>query len=93
MPSEIVKAPSSVLDVGIDWSKWLNSGDRIIASDWQCPTGGITFTSSTYNNTTTKVLVGGGVLGKQEVIINKITTNAGLVDERSILISIRQRTL
>lgn len=91
MTKQVIKAPSSVLDVGIVWTKWLNSGDKIISSTWTTSDVSVTTSDSTHDNNSTRVLVAGGELGKSYSVTNRITTEDGLVDERYILLFIQNQ--
>jgi hypothetical protein len=83
------KDPSAVLNYTIDWSKWLAS-DTISTSIWT-PDTGITVNSNTKTSTTTTVLLSGGTLGTDYNVVNRIVTAAGLTDERTISIQVREQ--
>ena len=91
MTKQVVKAPNSVLDVGIIWTKWLNTGDRIVSSTWTTSDVSVTTSDSTHDDNSTRVLVSGGELGKSYSVTNRITTEDGLVDERYILLFIQNQ--
>jgi len=83
------KGPNSKLDYKIDWSAWLGT-DTISVSTWTNPTG-ITKDSDTKTATTTTIWLSGGTLDVEYLIINKITTVGGRIDERSFSVLIKQK--
>lgn len=89
MTKQVIKAPSSTLDIGVVWTKWLNAGDRITNSEWFANSAEITISQSTNDNNSTRTLISGGTLGKTYNVTNRITTESGLVDERFIQVFIQ----
>lgn len=77
---------SSILNIGLDWSKWLKT-DTISTSEWYAAPE-ITLTRKQNTSTVTACYVTGGVLGKTYRITNQITTADGKVDSRYITIVI-----
>jgi hypothetical protein len=69
----------------IDYTAMLN-GDTITASTWSCRDAGVTITPS--NTTLTAAATISGQAGEY-TIVNKITTAAGMVDERVLVLTIR----
>lgn len=92
MLKQIVKAPVSVLDVGIIWGEWLNTTDTIASSEWRTDNPELIVDSDTNNTTSTRTLVRGGNLGGVYKVFNKITTTQGLVDERYIQVYVQQQS-
>jgi hypothetical protein len=88
MSNEITKAQSSILDVGVVWTKWLNTGDYIVSSVWEADSVTLVVSQEQHDATTTSCYMSGGTSGKQHKLTNRITTNDGLVDERYILVYI-----
>lgn len=76
----------SVLNIGLDWSKWLKT-DTISTSEWSADPE-IVLTRKQNTSTVTACFISGGVLGKTYRITNKITTADGKVDTRYITIVI-----
>lgn len=89
MTKQVVKAPASVLDIGVVWTKWLDNGDRIVSSSWISSNPELILQNSTNDNTSTRVFISGGVLGKLYTVTNRITTNSGLTDERYIVVFVQ----
>lgn len=83
------KDPQATLDYRIDWSAWLGT-DTISAVTWTVPSG-ITQTATSNTTTTATVWLAGGEAGTDYVVTCRVTTTAGRVDERSIVISVAQR--
>lgn len=93
--SYVLKDPGAVLDYLIDWgAEYLGPGELLAASEWSVvpgETGGITVVGSDFDATTSTVKAGGGVAGHLYQLVNRITTGAGRVDERSIAIRVEDR--
>lgn len=85
----IDKDPSANLDYKIDWELWL-AGDTISSSQWTVATG-VTKGSETNTTTTATVWISGGTAGSRYTITNRITTAAGRIDERSIILRVLDR--
>ena len=81
------KDDSSELDYICDWSDWLN-GDTIVDSWWAIPQG-LTTNGDAHNNTVATIWIDCGEVGKTYTIKNHITTAAGLEDERSITLRVK----
>ena len=93
--SYLLKDPEAVLDYLIDWgAEYLTAGELIAASDWSVvpeETGGVTVAGSDFDATTSTVKAAGGLAGHLYRLVNRITTAAGRVDERSIVIRVEDR--
>ena len=89
MTVTIPKDPDATLDYGRDWSDWLN-GDVITASQWTVPAG-LTQETSSFTDTTTTVWLSGGTDGQTYTITNRIHTELGRTDERSMIIDVDER--
>lgn len=85
----VLKDPAAVLDYGINWATWLN-GDTISTSTWTVPTG-ITQASESETTTVATIWLSGGTAGEDYLVTNKITTNGGRTDERTIRVSVVNR--
>lgn len=84
-----VKDPDSVIDYVWDWSAWLGA-DTILTSTWIVPTG-LTKTSQSNTTTTATVWLSGGTLGASYQVTNRIVTNQGRTEDRTMEIVIRER--
>lgn len=87
--SRFNKDPDARLDYRVDWTSWLDS-DTIANSEWIIPTG-IVYEADTFDTTSATVWLSGGSLGSSYEVVNRITTAAGRIDDRTITIIIRQK--
>jgi hypothetical protein len=69
--------------VGLDWSKWLDSGDTIVASTWPVVSG-LTIDAEAFTTTVAKVWLSGGTTNTNPTVTNQIVTANGLRKQRSI---------
>lgn len=85
------KDPDAKLNYGFDWATegWLGS-DTIASATWTVPTG-LTKVSETNTTTTATVVLSGGTVDTDYTVTCRITTAAGLIDDRSLLIQVRDR--
>ena len=88
----LIKDPNAKKDYTIDWSDWL-VGDTIQDSAWTVATG-LTQSGSpapTFANTTTTIWLEGGTAGQNYDVLNRITTAAGRIDDRTFRVLVRQQ--
>lgn len=80
----------AVLDFAFEWASWLSTLETISSSTITASPG---ITVNSTSNTTTKVTVwlSGGTAGKPYTVANRITTNQGRTDERTITIRVVNR--
>lgn len=88
------KDPNAELDYGFDWAAggpndasdddggWLQ-GETISTSQW-IMSSELNLISSTNTATTTGARIGGGVLGKNYMVTNRIVTSTGQTQDRSL---------
>jgi hypothetical protein len=81
------KDPAAKLDYKLDWLSWLGD-DTISASIWTVPDG-ITKVSDTFEDTSATVWLSGGEAGRSYTVVNTITTTGGRIEERAIVIEVR----
>jgi hypothetical protein len=85
-----VKDPNSVLDFKVNWADWLQESETIATSNFTVPAG---LTRDSQNNTTTTATVwlsggtGGGTVYK---VVNRITTNQGRTEDRTLEIRVEE---
>ncbi len=97
MTEQYLKDPNALIDYAIDWSAdYLASGEQITASSWfilpQGAVGDLSVDHSLAPVTgVVTVFVTGGIAGKLYRVTNRITTNQGRTDERSITIRIEEK--
>ena len=89
-----LKDPDAYLDYGMDWTNWLD-GDTIVTSTWFVPgNSGLTQSNSSVNaaaTVTTVWLAGGTIAAAPWMVTNRITTAGGRAEDRSFLVTIRER--
>lgn len=85
----IAKNKDASLPYTLDWSAWLGA-DTISAVTWTVPAG-LTKASQTNTPTTASAVLSAGTAGTAYQVGCKITTAAGLVDERTIEIRVEER--
>jgi len=93
MSSRFKKDPDATLDYQINWSDWLDT-DTISASSWIVPTGlteGTGALAGSFTDTVTTVWLSSGVVATVYSVVNRITTTAGRIDDRTIKITIKEK--
>ncbi len=83
------KDPQATLDYRFDWSLWLVT-DTIVSVTWTVPSG-ITQTAATNTTTTATIWLSGGSAGTKYTVACRVTTTAGRIDERSLIVSVIQK--
>lgn len=88
----ILKDPDAHLDYGCDWSAggWLAEGEQITTSEWIVPAG-LTVESESNTPTVATVWLSGGEVYVTYKVTNRITTNQGRTDDRTLNIFVTQR--
>jgi hypothetical protein len=93
--SFLLKDPDAVLDYSIDWgADYLAAGELLAASGWSVvpdEAGGVTVAGSDFDASTSMVKAAGGVSGHVYSLVNRITTAAGRIDDRSIVVRVESR--
>ncbi len=84
------KDSDAVLDYAFDWSEWLSASEEIADSEI-IASPGITVDSDSFTTTRASVWLSGGTAGQPYTITNRITTNQGRVDDRTITIRVVNR--
>jgi hypothetical protein len=90
MAVDFVKDPDAVLDYMFDWSAWLSSGEQIQTST-MFVSAGISLDSSSNTSSKATAWVSGGTSGVPYTITNRIVTNQGRTDDRSMTIRVTDR--
>lgn len=90
---QVVKAPGANLTYTFDWATWLDA-DTLSASTWTIDVtdGELSIVTTHTNLTTSTVQLSGGTEGQEYHIRNTITTTGGFGDERTLLVSVQERT-
>ena len=89
----VVKDPDAVLDYQIDWSGWLSGSDQIATSVWSVtgPDSALVVDNESETTTASTVWLSGGTANEEYTVTNRITTNDGRTDDRSITIAVQER--
>jgi hypothetical protein len=91
----VLKDPASVLDYAIDWgAQYLDPTDLLAESSWSVvpvEDGGVAVVSSDISDRTSTVNVQGGVPGRIYRLFNRVVTQTGRVDERSVVLRVEHR--
>lgn len=82
-----VKDPDAVLDFVVDWTSWLQASETISTSTFIVPAG---ITKNSESNTSLKATVwlSGGTNGNVYRLVNRITTNQGRTNDRTLEIRV-----
>lgn len=92
MPNSFIKDPAALLDYTWDWSEWLAEVTDTIASATVAVPDGLTAVGSpTVDDTAVTQRVSGGAVDGAYTMVCQVTTVGGLVDERSIYLTISER--
>lgn len=84
------KDPVAFKDYGFNWIDFLGATDTIASSVWTVsPATGIVLSAASFSATATAIWAAGGTLNARYVLTNHITTVGGRVEEKSLLIVIR----
>ena len=89
MTRQFQKDPDAVLDYQVDWSTWL-AGDTIQSHTVTAPDG-LTVDSHSATSTAVTMWLSGGDAGVTYPVVCHIVTAAGREDDRTLLITIRER--
>lgn len=97
MTEQFLKDPAAVIDYVIDWSAgYLLGSEQITVSDWEVFPAvavqdlAVESIPPVISGVTT-VFVVGGIAGKIYQLTNRITTDQGRTDERSITIRVEEK--
>jgi hypothetical protein len=93
--SFLLKDPEAVLDYAIDWgAQYLGEGELLASSEWSVlpdEAGGVAVAGSDFDASVSSVKAVGGTAGRIYRLVNRIATDAGRVDERSIVLRVEDR--
>lgn len=92
MSDSFIKDPAARLEYTWDWSLWLaDVGDSISSATVTVPDGLTAVGSPVFGDTLVTQRVEGGVVDGAYTLVCQITTVGGLIDERSIYLTISER--
>lgn len=86
----LTKDPDAVLDYTFDWSEWLDEGETIVDHQAVIESGDAVIDSTSQTPSIIVVWVSGGTLGTNVELRCRVTTSEGRIDDRSIIILIRE---
>jgi hypothetical protein len=91
----VLKDPASVLDYAIDWgAQYLDPDDLLAESSWSVAPveeGGVAVVGSDITDRISTVNVQGGIPGRIYRLFNRVVTQSGRIDERSVVLRVEQR--
>ena len=91
----LLKDPAAVLDYAIDWgAEYLGVDDALTESSWSVDpdeAGGVVVVESSFDERFATVQAGGGNAGRLYRLANRVVTQTGRADERSIMLRVEQR--
>lgn len=91
----LLKDPDAVLDYAIDWgAQYLGAGEVLSQSAWSIEpqeSGGMSVAGSDFDDARATVKAAAGLAGRRYRLTNRIATQAGRTDERSIIILVESR--
>jgi hypothetical protein len=91
----LLKDPDAVLDYAIDWgAEYLSRDDVLAESSWSIApdeSDGVVVVSSDFQDRMATVQAGGGVPGRLYRLANRVVTQSGRIDERSITLRVEKR--
>ena len=85
------KDPNSVEVHGMDWSDWLQEGDGISTQEVFADSDALIIDQVSEAAGVVSWRVQGGLDDGDYIVTCRITTNSGLLDDRSIRVPVRQR--
>lgn len=91
MADSFVKDPQAVLDYTWDWTAWCAGVRTIIDAEVTVPDGLTKVGGADFTDTIVTQVIAGGTLGQRYMLTCRITTAGGIIDERSLWITIRDR--
>lgn len=89
-----LKDPGAVLDYSVDWGAEYLAGDVLTASDWSVApeeTDGVIVVGSDFDASSATVKVSGGIAGRIYRLVNRVVTEGGRLDERSVVLRVEAR--
>lgn len=87
----VTKDANAALDYTLDWSQWLTGGDTLASSTWITAIGLTVDSDRLDADNTTTVWLSGGTAGRSYTVTNRITTDDGRTDDRSIVVYVTER--
>ncbi|MFI6639934.1 hypothetical protein [Streptomyces sp. NPDC050504] len=91
MADRFTKDPQARLDYSWDWTDWLGASDTVASATVTVPAGLTAVGAPVVADAVVTQRVSGGVLGEVYTLVCQVTTVGGLIDERSIRLTIGDR--
>ena len=97
MSEQFLKDPNAVIDYAVDWTaNYLLVGEQVTTSNWEIvPSGAMS--DLVIDNVplllsgVASVFISGGITGKVYRLINRISTDQGRTDDRTITIRVEEK--
>jgi hypothetical protein len=91
----LLKDPEAVLDYAIDWgAEYLGPDDILAESSWSVDpdeAGGLVIVGTSFGDRQATVQAGSGAVGRIYRLANRVVTQSGRADERSIVLRVEKR--
>lgn len=91
----LLKDPEALLDYAIDWgAEYLGEGDLIADSNWSVSPdepSGVSISANSFDERFSSVTVAGGLPGRLYRLSNRVVTESGRIDDRSIMLRVEKR--
>jgi hypothetical protein len=90
----LLKDPEAVLDYMIDWGAEYLGDDQLAQSEWSVSPdedAGVAVADSYFDATSATVKASGGRAGGIYRLINRVVTQSGRIDDRSIVLRVEKR--
>lgn len=86
-----VHDPNAVLDYTVDWTDWLADGETITDHEVVVTSGNVVIGTTGVIGGLVHAWISGGTKGTQSAVRYRITTSALRTDDRTIILSVRER--
>lgn len=87
----IYKDPNAELTYFVNWTDWLTADDEVASGTWTIPDGLTAVGSPTNSATHCFQKIKDGVVGNTYTVVCHMTTAAGEKDDRSLVITVKER--
>lgn len=91
MKDQWVHDPDAALDYTWDWTGWLAENETIASHAVEVEAGTVNIDSTTATGTTVTAWISGGAARETCRVRCRITTSQGRTDDRTIVLTIRER--
>lgn len=84
------KDPGARLPYRIDWSDWLEEGDKLEESTWDVPEG-LESDLEDFDDTTAVIWLAGGIHRRDYVVTNRVVMLSTMINEQSFTLHVRNK--